>query len=472
MADSTALDRVVCPLCDWSGERFEPMGRIPRPNARCPRCSSLERHRAIYLYLRDETTVFTASTRLLHFAPEPALRGVLERCKTIDYVTTDLEMRDVSIHMDIHNLLFRDSVFDCVICSHVLEHVEDDYAAMREIRRVLRPDGFALILVPILDTPDGRTREDADTLTPGQRERAYGQADHLRAYGADFPARAREAGFAVSAIGYPKDLGTAAIKLFGLNSREQLFVCGRPRDTEPPTTLDFVREVSPADGMMRPSAPEHYYNVGLEALRIVADALALTGSSPPRRLLDLPSGYGRVLRMLRAAFPEASITACDTDPHAVDFAVRTFNVEGVVAEPRPEALCLPHLYDLIWCGSLLTHLPEREFNSLLARFERHLEPGGLLIFTTHGGRIDELLQAGDIRFQLDSAGVSALREGFRETGFGFEPYAHSPGGRYGVTLSAKWWVLRALDRRPRLRVVSYREAAWDRRQDVIVCRTY
>ena len=121
------------------------MGRVPRPNALCPGCNSLERHRAMFLYLRGPDEPLVASpTRLLHFAPEPALRQVFERYSNIEYVTTDLDMRNVSLHMDITDLLFRDDVFDCVICSHVLEHVEQDRVAMSEIGRVLRPDGFAL----------------------------------------------------------------------------------------------------------------------------------------------------------------------------------------------------------------------------------------------------------------------------------------------------------------------------------------
>ena len=127
----TPADRalVTCPLCGWTGREFQPAGRVPRPNARCARCNSLERHRAMFLYLRDETRILTEPTRLLHFAPEPALAAVFERPRISTMSTTDIVRSNVSIRMDIEYLLFRDDVFDCVIISHV-EHVPDDHAAM------------------------------------------------------------------------------------------------------------------------------------------------------------------------------------------------------------------------------------------------------------------------------------------------------------------------------------------------------
>lgn len=214
-----------CPICGWKGKQFQPVGRIPRPNARCPRCNSFERHRALFLYLRDETRILTEPTRLLHFAPEPALTTVFERHANIDYVTTDLSGRNVSIRMDMTDLLFRDGVFDCVIASHVLEHVTDDHAAMREVRRVTKPSGFALLMVPIMGTPDGRTIEDPSIVDPEERVRAFGQHDHVRKYGRDFPDRARAAGLDVTVVSYPKQLGADAARLHALAPNEQLFVC-------------------------------------------------------------------------------------------------------------------------------------------------------------------------------------------------------------------------------------------------------
>lgn len=179
----------------------------------------------MFLYLRDETPILTEPTRLLHFAPEPALTTVFQRHASIDYVSTDLSGRNVSVRMDMADLLFRDDVFDCVIASHVLEHVTDDHAAMREVRRVTKPSGFALLMVPIMGTPDGRTFEDPSIVDPGGRERAFGQRDHVRKYGQDFPERARDAGFDVTDLPYPELLGPETTRRHGLFPRERLFVC-------------------------------------------------------------------------------------------------------------------------------------------------------------------------------------------------------------------------------------------------------
>jgi SAM-dependent methyltransferase len=183
----------------------------------------------MFLFLRDRTRVFSDAMRVLHFAPEPALKRVFESHGNLDYVTTDLLMRGVSVRSDICDLIFKDDVFDCVVCSHVLEHVPDDRRAMRELGRVLRPGGFALILVPILRPPGGRTYEDGSIVEPAERLRAFGQEDHVRMYGQDFPARLAEEGFDVEVVAYPQELGAEATSRFGLIENEQLFVCRTER---------------------------------------------------------------------------------------------------------------------------------------------------------------------------------------------------------------------------------------------------
>jgi SAM-dependent methyltransferase len=230
-ADSSVSQGVRCPCCGWTGTVFEPFGRRPRPNALCPGCGSLERHRLLLLYLQRETTLLSTPSRLLHVAPEAPLRGVLGALPHIEYITTDLERQDVSVRMDVMDMLFRDEVFDVVICSHVLEHVSDDRAALRELRRVLRPSGVAFVLVPILGTPSGRTYEDPRVISPAERERLFGQHDHVRRYADDFPDRVRVAGLDVGAVG-PRDFLGASADAFGLLSEERIFICSKRSESD------------------------------------------------------------------------------------------------------------------------------------------------------------------------------------------------------------------------------------------------
>ncbi len=484
MSTTATSTGVTCPLCGWSAAEFLPQGRVPRPNARCGGCGCLERHRAMYLYLRDETSIFDQPTRLLHFAPEAALRPVIEDADLVEYISTDLEMDDVTIKMDIGDLLFKDDVFDCVICSHVLEHIPDDRKAMREIRRVLRPGGFALVLVPILGTPDGKTYEDPAIVTPEERERVFGQDDHVRIYGQDFPDRLSESGFAVQEVNPGRDLDPDVVSRFGLLRDERIFVC-RPVDeqpddpTEPPrpvasvgsAEVGFVTTVSPDDKMMRPERLDHYFGVGLGALRLIEDALEALGAEEPRRILDLPSGHGRVMRMLRSRFSDAEITACDVDAKGVEFCVTELGAQPRVVPNWQGELSLGSSYDLIWCGSLITHLPAAQCIALLASLAGHLQPRGVLLFTSHGDAIEALLTRGAMRVAVGDGKVPALLDAYRTEGFAFEPYEGSSTGEDGFTLASRAWLKAQIDEIPDLRLVSHAASAWDGRQDVVICQS-
>lgn len=191
-----AGDAVSCEVCGGSFSRFLPAGSPVRPQARCPGCGSLERHRLVWRHLRSRTSIFTRPMRLLHVAPEPALRRALERLPALDYVAVDLESPLADVRVDLTAMPFADGVFDGILCSHVLEHIPDDRAAMRELRRTLAPDGWAILEVPI-DEARERTYEDWTITAPAERVRAFGQRDHVRWYGRDYPDRLREAGFDV-----------------------------------------------------------------------------------------------------------------------------------------------------------------------------------------------------------------------------------------------------------------------------------
>jgi predicted SAM-dependent methyltransferase len=159
-------------------------------------CGALERHRLVWLYLKERTDLFDGKPRkMLHVAPEAVFKQLFARLLGEGYLTADLNDPAAMVKMDITEIGYPVNSFDVVYCSHVLEHVPDDRKAMREFHRVLKPGGWAMLLVPIVA---GETQEDMSITDPAERARVYGQADHVRNYGADFIDRLEEAGFAVT----------------------------------------------------------------------------------------------------------------------------------------------------------------------------------------------------------------------------------------------------------------------------------
>ena len=161
---------------------------------------------------------------MLHFAPERALGQALAGAPGIEYMSADLEDPAAMEHFDITDIPHPDGSFDVILCIHVLEHVEDDRKAMRELRRILRADGFAIVLVP-LDLDRAETFEDPSITDPAERERAFWQADHLRLYGRDFPDRLREAGFDVTVDRWVRGLDSSKMERYGLFPLEDMYVC-------------------------------------------------------------------------------------------------------------------------------------------------------------------------------------------------------------------------------------------------------
>jgi SAM-dependent methyltransferase len=182
---------VLCPCC---GSSFDSFARQKAPNRECWMCSSLERHRLLWLYLEAHPEMVRPGLRVLHVAPEPALRLRFETIPTVHYVGGDLDQRFGSARVDVTDIDFPDDSFDAVLCNHVLEHVPDDRRALRELRRVLAPGGWASLLVPLVDELPV-TDEDPTVTDPGERLRRFGQDDHVRRYGQDYVERVRGAGF-------------------------------------------------------------------------------------------------------------------------------------------------------------------------------------------------------------------------------------------------------------------------------------
>ena len=212
---------VECPCCGAHLRRFVEFNG--RRGALCPACGSLERHRALWLLLRERWGGGSRPERVLHFAPEGALTRNLRELGFEQYLTADLEA-DADLTLDICDTGLPGASFDGIICSHVLEHVSDDRRAMQELLRLLRPGGEVIVMVP-LDPSRERTDEAPELTDPAERERRFGQDDHLRLYGRDFEARLVEAGFDVSAERAPAS--EAERQRLGLRASDLIFVSRR-----------------------------------------------------------------------------------------------------------------------------------------------------------------------------------------------------------------------------------------------------
>ena len=189
--------RFYCPICNHWYRRFSPFGLRGRPNAECPGCGSLERHRFLWLYLTEHTKVQQRRDRILHVAPEACIQSALITRPGIRYLGIDRYDDDAAAEQhDLTDLPFPAATFDLIICNHVLEHISDHRKALSEISRVLRSGGRALITVPI-DRDRQKTYEDERITLPSERHEAFGHPYHVRVCGWDYADRIRESGFSV-----------------------------------------------------------------------------------------------------------------------------------------------------------------------------------------------------------------------------------------------------------------------------------
>ena len=209
-------DRYTDPIDGKSFKRFLPYGYgTQRPNVLSPSTLSLERHRLLWLYLKNETGFFTKPLKVLHMAPEQCFLSLFKKMKHLDYTTADLYSPIVDVKADILNLPFEENQFDIILCNHVLEHIEDDARAMKELFRVMKSGGMGIFQIP-QDITRETSYEDDTIQTPEDRAKHFGQYDHVRIYGRDYFDRLRAAGFKVEEVGstvHPLD-GVGRSRLF------------------------------------------------------------------------------------------------------------------------------------------------------------------------------------------------------------------------------------------------------------------
>ncbi|MGV8947049.1 MAG: class I SAM-dependent methyltransferase [Lutibacter sp.] len=217
--------RFTDPIDGKSYRKFLPYGyEKQRKNALAPGTLSLERHRLLWLYLKNETDFFTASKKVLHLAPEQCFLKRFRNLENLEYLTADLYSPIVDVKADICDLPFEENSFDVIFCNHVLEHIEDDKKAMSELYRVLKSGGIGIFQIP-QDLSRENTYEDFSITTPEERAKHFGQYDHVRVYGKDYFNRLRSVGFTVNEVNYSEKISTELIEKYSLTKDEILPVC-------------------------------------------------------------------------------------------------------------------------------------------------------------------------------------------------------------------------------------------------------
>jgi SAM-dependent methyltransferase len=223
--------------------------------------------------------------------------------------------------------------------------------------------------------------------------------------------------------------------------------------------------VHPNDDMYPLGTGRHYLSLGFSARRAIMAALAHTPCGPIRAILDLPSGYGRILRFLKVSFPNATIfCACDINAEAVDFCRRQFNASAVVSNTDFAKVSFPWSFDLIWSGSLLTHVSETDAIELLRLFYRSLSPNGLCVFTMHGRTSVAWLESRAETYGLTEADIRRVLSDYAGKGYAYADYPTRPG--YGISIGTRTRIIEMASAVGNWSFSSFHERMWSDHHDV------
>lgn len=219
-------NKVECPVCEKSFSKFLSYGSevAHRENVLCPYDLTLERHRLMWLYLKNHSDFFTKEDlKVLHIAPEQCFHKKFQQQKNLDYLTGDLVSPIADMHFDLHDIPLENNRFEVVFCNHVMEHVDDPVRCMSELHRVMKPGGWAIMQVP-QDFSRAETYEDSSITSPEEREKHFWQKDHVRLFGRDYPQYLEKAGFTVEEFDIKSELTDDQIERMRLSRSEILYI--------------------------------------------------------------------------------------------------------------------------------------------------------------------------------------------------------------------------------------------------------
>lgn len=207
-------------------ETHNMIGGGTRNNCICPVCRSIDRNRFVYWVLRNKTDVcvWGGDKKILHFAPEQPIYDILKNQKDIAYYPCDLFPQKGMIKVDVTDIPFKNNVFDFIIINHVMEHILDEMRALKELYRVLKPDGMVVLSIPICIDLD-ETYEDSRILTKEDRNKYYGQEDHVRLYGRDYKQRFSRAGFEITEYSPNREMDEDTIRKYAFIENDVVMLC-------------------------------------------------------------------------------------------------------------------------------------------------------------------------------------------------------------------------------------------------------